>query len=377
MKFSDNNILVIILIMFIAVTGFILFSEHEKSKAGFGIVGEVHEHADFKVYLNGIAFNFSQEKYMSSKSGYELSDYAHLHDMDGDIIHKHAAGVTLGYFFNTLGMVFNSTCFVTDDGKTYCNNGVKSIKLYINGRLNYEFEDYKFHDLDRILITYGNDNNDEIKEQLDSVVDKACIQSGKCPERGKPDDESSCTSGNGCGIGAVKNHSEVEKDIRKRIADETLRLEGVSLGRNITVREAFYLAQLVNSSGMEELQKEFNELEWLIEHNYPQHVLHTLGGLNRVALNQALLCPLDSFAHVGIYLKGGAIDLAKDTEKDGEGTLALWILQVQQSKALNASSYPGSDELVAAMRRVIADMNASNYSAAIIDSAFVEQREYC
>ena len=41
-------------------------------------------------------------------------------------------------------------------------------------------------DLQRVLITYGNDDESEIKKQQDSITDKACIYSEKCAARITP-----------------------------------------------------------------------------------------------------------------------------------------------------------------------------------------------
>ena len=56
-------------------------------------------------------------------------------------------------------------------------------------------------DLDKILISYGNEDEKQIKKQIDSVTDKACIQSEKCPERGLPTPEASCSSNEICTVG--------------------------------------------------------------------------------------------------------------------------------------------------------------------------------
>ena len=153
---------------------------------------EYHIHADFRVYLNGTAWNFSQEKYVSDESKV-LDPVLHLHDMDGNVIHQHAEGVTLGDFFRSLNMTFNSTCFVPDDGTEYCEN----LKMFVQHEgegweQNPEYGDYELQDIDRILIT-DSIEEDAIKEQMDSVTDMACIQSGTCPERGPPVGESSCS----------------------------------------------------------------------------------------------------------------------------------------------------------------------------------------
>jgi hypothetical protein len=162
---------------------------------------QYHTHADFRVFLNGTHLDFTNEKYMSSKNN-SINSRVHLHDMDGDVIHHHAKNVTMADFFITLNMAFNSTCFVTDEALSFCNDG-KKLRMFVmhaNGtwKEEPEMERYVFEDLDRILITYGNPE-DPISDQLSSVTDKACIQSEKCPERGKPSDESTC-SGKVCNV---------------------------------------------------------------------------------------------------------------------------------------------------------------------------------
>lgn len=156
---------------------------------------DIHNHADFKVYLNGIKFDFSQDRYMST-SEHALNEYMHLHDGDGDVIHQHKSGLTLGDFFASLNMSFDAQCFMAD-GRPYCNDGEKALRMYVNGNPNYQFGNYEFRDLDRILITYGPFNQTEIDMEISSITDRACIESGKCLERGVPSNED-CVSGSVC-----------------------------------------------------------------------------------------------------------------------------------------------------------------------------------
>lgn len=154
---------------------------------------KVHEHADFAVYLDGKKFDFTPAKYQSSKEN-PLDPDAHLHDGNGDVTHKHREGITLGYFFKTIGMKFDNQCFATDDGRQYCNSADKKLTMYVNGKENPALGSYEFTDLDRILITYGR--NTDITTQIDSISGDACLYSEKCPERGKPPTEN-CVGGLG------------------------------------------------------------------------------------------------------------------------------------------------------------------------------------
>ena len=163
-------------------------------KPGAVVLGEkVHEHADFAVYLEGQKFNFTKAKYQSSETN-PLDPEAHLHDGNGEVTHKHRKGVTLGYFFESIGMKFDSQCFVTDEDKEYCNTDSKKLKMYVNGKINEQFGSYEFTDLDKILITYGNETG--VADQITSISDNACLYSEKCPERGKPPTEN-CVGGLG------------------------------------------------------------------------------------------------------------------------------------------------------------------------------------
>lgn len=161
----------------------------------------VHEHADFAVYLDGQQVDFSLDKYQSSDEA-PLHDYTHLHDGVGTIIHKHLTGITLGEFFESIGMSLTRACFTTDDGTQYCGTNTKSLKFFVNGSPHSGFGDYELNDLDQILISYGPLEEPDLDAQLASVTDEACIYSEVCPERGTPPDES-CVGGLGsnCEVG--------------------------------------------------------------------------------------------------------------------------------------------------------------------------------
>ena len=156
---------------------------------------KVHEHADFAVYLNGKKFDFTQSKYQSSETK-QLDPEAHLHDGNGTVTHKHRQGVTLGHFFKSIGMDFTNECFALDSKESFCNSDDKKLKFYVNGQPNIEFGKYEFADLDRVLISYGNENEAMIAVQQSSIADDACLYSEKCPERGKPPTEN-CVGGLG------------------------------------------------------------------------------------------------------------------------------------------------------------------------------------
>jgi hypothetical protein len=162
------------MVILAALTMFLIFGCSQAPK--LGAIGSAHEHADFKVYVNDVEFNFSQGKYMeempNSISCSQSATLAHLHDMDGDVVHKHATGVTWGYFFSTLNMSFDDSCFSTDTGERHCNSGNAKWRFYVNRAEVGGIANREMHDLEKVLITY-NATDEEIARQLDTITDKA------------------------------------------------------------------------------------------------------------------------------------------------------------------------------------------------------------
>lgn len=157
---NKNKLIIITAIILIIITGVFYF---KKDFSKIGPLGSAHEHADFKVYINGKELNFAHLEYMVRDK------YVHIEEMNGKTIHKHATGITLGYFFKTLGFEFNENCFILDDGEEYCNNDERRLKFYVNHQKNFEYEDYEIKEGDKILINYGNESEEDIKKQMESV----------------------------------------------------------------------------------------------------------------------------------------------------------------------------------------------------------------
>ncbi len=131
-----------------------------------GPLKSTHQHADVKVYINGKSIDFSQRKYQLTTS------FIHFEEGIGDVIHIHATGLTVGHLFKSLGMDFNNNCMIFEDG-SYCNDGNKKLKFYVNGQPNNEFDNHVISDLDKILVSYGSESGLDLQKQLSSVTNLA------------------------------------------------------------------------------------------------------------------------------------------------------------------------------------------------------------
>ena len=187
-------LLLVFCIVLIALSGVLLYKYNElqhnietwvdyatalQGISGIGEPKPTHIHADFAVYVNGQRISFNVSEY------HEKNDLTHIHlgNPEGDkTIHIHSTGITFGHFLRSLGMSLNSECFAMQSER-FCNSPNASLKFYVNGENNPEYGDYYMHDLDKLLISYGNDGPEQIMTQISSVTDYSKLYSEN-PELG-------------------------------------------------------------------------------------------------------------------------------------------------------------------------------------------------
>lgn len=150
--------------------------------AQMGVLGSQHIHADWKIYIDEKPLDFSDKSHMERmRNNQPVSSFIHVDsgapapEKTGDVLHMHATGIPLWVFFKSIGADFNKNCITLESKEKYCNNNNKKLKLFVNDKENSEFENYVFNDLDKILISYGNGNDEEINNQLASITDFAKI----------------------------------------------------------------------------------------------------------------------------------------------------------------------------------------------------------
>jgi len=132
----------------------------------FGGLNSAHEHAAFVIKINGTYLDFSKYKYQVK------SPYIHVENGIGTTIHKHAINVPFGEFLRSINMNIDNGCFVSDDGKEYCQNGDMKLRFFLNEKEQpvSSITNYVLSDDDRFLIIYGNETSDMIKSELDRLA---------------------------------------------------------------------------------------------------------------------------------------------------------------------------------------------------------------
>ncbi len=137
-----------------------------------GVLGSQHIHADFKVYVNGRALTFAKPDYYM-KSSFMHVDASQNTEDASSVLHMHAKKVPLWLFFRSLGMNLSKESLTLADGQVLKNENGKQLKFYLNGQKVDELGDYSFQPLDKLLISYGPENDSDLQKQINSVTNFA------------------------------------------------------------------------------------------------------------------------------------------------------------------------------------------------------------
>ena len=149
-------------IIAIAVISAVIYSTQQSgnNNNNYGPVGSAHEHAAFAIKINGKQIDFSQPKYQVQ------SRLIHVEGGDGTTLHRHATGVPFAEFIKSVNMNIENGCFTLDDGNQYCNNENNKLRFFINGNETESINNYVINPNDRLLVLYGNENADQINQEL-------------------------------------------------------------------------------------------------------------------------------------------------------------------------------------------------------------------
>ncbi len=136
------------------------------------VLGSTHEHADFKVFINGEALDFAKPEYFMRSSFLHVDQNQNKEDSSG-LLHKHAKNAPMSLFFRSIGIDLTKESLTLADGRRLKNENGKTLKVYVNGKNIEELGDYSFQPLDKILISYGPSDDPDLQRQIDSVTDFA------------------------------------------------------------------------------------------------------------------------------------------------------------------------------------------------------------
>lgn len=139
------------LIIGIVIISISLFSANRPPSSESAIISEqgIHWHTELSITILG------QKQVIPANVGIGTTEQTiHTHE-ENNVIHLEFAGlvkkddIRLGRFFEIWDRIFNQNCIFTN-----CNGDEGTVKMFVNGVRNYEFENYVMRDEDKIAIIF-------------------------------------------------------------------------------------------------------------------------------------------------------------------------------------------------------------------------------
>lgn len=136
------------------------------------VLGTAHDHADLNVYVNG------ERLIVGTPTNYMKSSFMHLDNSQNQsdansVLHMHAKKVPLWMFFRSLGMNLTKDSLTLADGRVLKNENGKTLKFYLDGKKVDELGDYSFQPLDKLLISFGPENDPNLSQQIKAMTNFA------------------------------------------------------------------------------------------------------------------------------------------------------------------------------------------------------------
>ncbi|HVF69317.1 MAG TPA: hypothetical protein VNA13_01995 [Xanthomonadales bacterium] len=119
--------------------------------------------ASFAIFTNGTFRIFTAPMY------HNQSEDVFIQADNPYVIHVKKSGTTWDDFFKTLPFKLTKDCLTTGTGQTFCSDDNGKLRFYLNGKEDPSALDKEINAGHRLLVTYGNENEQQIQEQLQKI----------------------------------------------------------------------------------------------------------------------------------------------------------------------------------------------------------------
>ncbi len=144
----------------------------KKNPQSIGILDSQHIHADIKIYINGQALTLAKPENFMKSSFMHIDNHQNQDDANS-LLHMHATKVPLWLFFRSISINLSKDSLTLTDGQILKNENGNTLKFYLNGNKVDELAEYVFQPSDKLLISYGPENDPNINQQISSVTNFA------------------------------------------------------------------------------------------------------------------------------------------------------------------------------------------------------------
>jgi hypothetical protein len=135
-----------------------------------------HYHANFAVFIHGQRQEFKGPQYYQEIAACSAHDSplgrTHMHDENNHVVHVHDDVVTWSDFFTNLGWSLGNS--VLYDGHAVYTDGLNGhLSFILNGKPTRSIANEIIGDQDRLLVSFGNDDDAALKAQFSQVQSDA------------------------------------------------------------------------------------------------------------------------------------------------------------------------------------------------------------
>lgn len=119
--------------------------------------------ASFLIYTNGTKRDFSDPRY------HNKSDKVYIEPSAPTIVVVKKENIKWADLFATLPMQLTDNCITTGTGQNFCDKMGGNLKFYINNKQITDFLSLEIKDGDKALISFGDENKDQLDNQLSQI----------------------------------------------------------------------------------------------------------------------------------------------------------------------------------------------------------------
>lgn len=172
----NKLIFVGIVITILLVAGYFIFSNSKKntnstadetslkqSNISSSVPQTVNSQASFAIFTNGTFRVFTASMY------HNLSEDVYIQADNPNVVLVKKSGITWDDFFKTLPFSLTKNCLTTGTKETFCTGAKGTLKFYLNGEQEEEILGLEIQNNDTLLVTFGNESEIVIKEQIDQI----------------------------------------------------------------------------------------------------------------------------------------------------------------------------------------------------------------
>ncbi len=119
--------------------------------------------ASFAIFTNGTFRIFTDSKY------HNRSADVYIEASNPSIVHIKKTGTTWNDFFSTLPFKLTQKCLTTGTKQIFCTGDKAALQFYINGEKNIDALTQEIKAGDKLLVTFGTESEEAIKQQLNKI----------------------------------------------------------------------------------------------------------------------------------------------------------------------------------------------------------------